>query len=164
MQNILAMAVIAAPLWCFFQNSVTIPNLIVGFVVGAVVGLLVKSSFSHSVSISTLLSVRKWLRLADYLIHLNIEIIKANFKVARLVITPGKQPRSGIIAVPVDVEGDVSVTAFGNSITLTPSTITLLVSKDKKTFYVHALDIDDPEQSKREMKETLEMYISRIGQ
>jgi len=164
MQNILVMAIAAAPLWCFFQNSVTIPNLIVGFVVGAVVGLLVKDSFPHSVAVSTLLNAKKWLRLADYLFHLNKEIIIANFKVARLVITPGKQPRSGIVAVPVDVEGDVLVTAFGNSITLTPATITLLVSEDKKTFYVHALDIDDPEQSKREMKETLESYILRMGQ
>lgn len=87
------------------------------------------------------------------------ELVLSSLSVAWDVITPRHRSRPGILAVPLDAETDWEITAFSNLVCLTPGTISLEVSPDRKTLYVHAMFIDDPEAVKRHMKETLENRV-----
>ena len=88
----------------------------------------------------------------------------ANINVTKIVLNPKAKIRPGIVEVPVDVKGDLPVTAFANSITLTPGTITMVVSEDQKKFYVHTLDIEKAQDTKDEMKDCLEKYILKVSE
>ncbi len=101
-----------------------------------------------------------WLRVAFTLI---IELFKATWGVLRMVYAPRGTPlRPGILAVPVESQSPIGITTFANMITLTPGTTTLDVSDDHSQLYVHALDIDDPEQEVADMKDSLEADVVKV--
>jgi multicomponent Na+:H+ antiporter subunit E len=164
MFGFLVLSIILSVLWCILQNSVTPQNLVVGFVLGAILTLALRETVRWRLKARDVFSIKKAYNLVNYLLHLGLEIVAANINVTGLILNPKSKIRPGILEVPLDVEGDVSVTAFANSITLTPGTITMVVSGDQKALYVHTLDIEEPQQSKNEMKDCLEKYILRLSE
>ena len=81
----------------------------------------------------------KWLSLFALFIK---ELILGALSVAWLVIQPRPRLRPGIVAYPLTLTTDAGITLLANMITLTPGTLSVDVSADRKTLYIHALDID----------------------
>ena len=84
----------------------------------------------------------KWLSLLLLFIR---ELIMSAVKVAWLVVQPRLNIRPAIIAYPLTVTTDLQITLLANMITLTPGTLSVDVSADRKTLYVHAIDIESKE-------------------
>ncbi|MCG8349205.1 MAG: Na+/H+ antiporter subunit E [Chloroflexales bacterium] len=98
-----------------------------------------------------------------FVLYILWEIIVANLNVARTVLfTPRAKLRPGIIAVPLDVTSDVEITMLANIITLTPGTLSLDVSDDRKVLYVHAIDVDDPDTFRQSIKGGLERAVRGV--
>ncbi len=76
-------------------------------------------------------------RLLAYLPWLLKEIWIANLQVVRLVLDPALPVDPVVVRLRTRLSSDFARTALGNSITLTPGTITLDVDGDE--FVVHAL-------------------------
>ena len=85
----------------------------------------------------------------------------ANVKVARLIVDFRRPVRSAILKVYVGEMGDLEHTIVANSITLTPSTITVDFSADRQYMYVHVLDADDVEAARRELVNHLETHFGK---
>jgi len=81
--------------------------------------------------------VRAFPRLAAYVPWLLKEIVVANLQVARIILHPRLPIDPVVIRFRPPLTGDLAQTLLGNSITLTPGTITLDVDGDE--FVVHAL-------------------------
>ena len=90
------------------------------------------------------------------------ELIKANLRVAYDVLTPGFQLRPGVIAIPLDVQSDTEITILANLITLTPGTLSLDVSADRRVLYIHAMYVDDPEVVRRQIKRGFERRVIEV--
>ncbi len=75
-------------------------------------------------------------RLPAYWAWLVWQIILANLQVARSVLQP-EQLRPQVVRVPIPLRSRVARVTYGNSVTLTPGTITLWLGEDY--MYVHAL-------------------------
>ena len=77
-------------------------------------------------------------------------------RVARDVLSPRLRVRPGVVAVPLDARTDLEITLFANLVSLTPGTLSLDVSPDRRTLYVHAMDLPDGdvEAWSRELKRT----------
>ena len=84
----------------------------------------------------------KWLSLLLFFIR---ELIVSALKVAWLAVQPRLNLRPAIIAHPLTVNTDAQITLLANLITLTPGTLSVDVSADRKFLYVHAIDIDSGE-------------------
>ena len=84
---------------------------------------------------SSLWLVQIW-RLCLYTPWLLYEIVVANFHVVYLVFRPG-QIHPQVVRFHTKLKSDVARAALGNSITLTPGTITLDIQDGE--FHVHAL-------------------------
>jgi multicomponent Na+:H+ antiporter subunit E len=69
------------------------------------------------------------------------------------------QLKPGIFAFPLTVNRDFEITLLANMITLTPGTLSVDVSDDRGTLYVHALDCSDPEATKRDIANGFERKI-----
>jgi multicomponent Na+:H+ antiporter subunit E len=91
-----------------------------------------------------------------------LELIKANIQVAFDVVTPKNYMKPGIVAIPLDAKTDLEITLLANVITLTPGTLSLDVSTDKKTLYVHAMYINDPQEFIDEIKNGFEKKLLNI--
>ncbi len=77
-------------------------------------------------------------RLAGYVVHLILEVIKANFAVIRRILTFGDPPDSVLVKFDSEIKGETAKALLANSITLTPGTITVDIDGD--VFMVHALE------------------------
>lgn len=80
------------------------------------------------------------IRFIKYLPWLFYQIVLANIHVAYLVLHPRtlKLIDPHIIRFKTRLRKDLSLVTFGNSITLTPGTITVLIKEGH--YYVHAID------------------------
>jgi len=90
--------------------------------------------------------------------------VLANLRVAHDVLTPRHHMTPGIVAVPLELESDLQITLLANLITLTPGTLSLHVSDDRRTLYVHAMYIRDPAELVREIKEGFEKRVMEVFQ
>ena len=86
----------------------------------------------------------------------------ANLRVAYEVLTPRYQMRAAIIAIPLDAESDLEITVLANLITLTPGTLSLDVSPDRKTLYIHAMHVRDVEKFRNDIKVRLERRVMEV--
>jgi len=84
----------------------------------------------------------RWLSLILLFIK---ELILSALKVAWLVLQPRINIRPAIIAYPLTVTTDAQITLLANMITLTPGTLSVDVSEDRRTLYIHAIDIASKE-------------------
>jgi multicomponent Na+:H+ antiporter subunit E len=114
----------------------------------------------------SLFSVRP-LRRTFYVVILILvflrELVTSSLRVAWYVLQPTLHVHPGIIAYPLDVKTDREITALANLISLTPGTLSLDVSEDRSTLYIHAMQIagDDPRTVRDEIKNTLERHVAR---
>ncbi len=90
------------------------------------------------------------------------ELIKANLEVAYEVITPKLKMTPGIIMVPLDVKSNMGITLLANMISLTPGTLSIDVSNDRKVLFVHAMYIKDREVFIKSIKNGFEKRILEI--
>lgn len=91
------------------------------------------------------------------------ELLLANLRVAWLVIRPQGHLRPAIVAVPLDVVSDAAIQLLATTITLTPGTLSLDVSSDRRTLYVHVVDVgDDVDACVRDLKASFERRIKEM--
>lgn len=74
------------------------------------------------------------------------ELLKANLQVAYDVITPTFYMRPGIVAIPLSAKTDLEITLLANLISLTPGSLSLDISDDRKVLYVHGMFIKNKEE------------------
>lgn len=104
----------------------------------------------------------KLLAIAGFVIFFLRELVIANLRVAHDVLTPRHHMTPGIVAVPLDLKSDPQITLLATLITLTPGTLSLNVSDDRRTLYVHAMYVDDPTELVREIKNGFEKRVMEV--
>ena len=146
--------VILALVWAAATGEFSLPNLLFGFALGYGILFLVRRD------LGTGWYVARVPRAVGFGVFYLWQLVKSNFRVAYDVMTPGFQVRPGVIAVPLDAETDIEITLLANLITLTPGTLSLDLSDDRKTLYVHVMYLDpDVEKTRREIKDQLERRV-----
>jgi multicomponent Na+:H+ antiporter subunit E len=91
-----------------------------------------------------------------------VEVVKSNIAVTRAVLAPKLDLDPGIVAIPLDLKSDAGITTLANLITLTPGTVTLDVSSDRKTLYIHAFSVGDVEALRRDTKAAFERRVQEL--
>ena len=101
---------------------------------------------------------RSWklLALGSYFVS---ELVVSSLKVAWDVMTPRHRARPGILAIPLDVRSDSALMALANLVSLTPGSLSMDVSEDRRTLYVHLMFIEDAQRSRAEIKEKMERRV-----
>ncbi len=81
------------------------------------------------------------------------ELFVANLRVAGTVLSPKMSMTPAIVAIPLEAEGDLSISLLANLITLTPGSLTLDISADCRVIYVHTMYADDIDQFRLSIKD-----------
>jgi multicomponent Na+:H+ antiporter subunit E len=148
---------ILALTWAALQGELSATNFVIGFLVSAAVIYVFRQMFFEPRYFTKI-----GLAIKLVLVFFK-ELIKANLSVLKIVISPGLRVRSGVIAVPTELRTDVALTLLANMITLTPGTLTLDISADRRYLFVHTLNLDDPEDVKREIRMAFEVYLQELS-
>lgn len=147
------LSLVFAIVWVAITGSATLHNLVFGFVLSTLALWIVRDE----------MSIRGyWLRLGRILSLLVLffrELALSAWKVAVLVTRRDMDLKPGIFAYPLTVTSDFEITLLANLITLTPGTLSVDVSEDRRTLFVHAIDCADIEATKREIADGFERKI-----
>ncbi|MCW3491367.1 Na+/H+ antiporter subunit E [Dethiobacter alkaliphilus] len=107
-------------------------------------------------------TIGRWIK---YFYILVVEIFKANWDVARIVLNPKLDISPGFVKYRTEVKKPLNRVILANSITLTPGTLTVEV--EEGIFYVHAITRQNAEdvatwdmQDKLTEIEELEKHVS----
>ena len=153
--------------WLLLTWSFTAQEIIVGAVVSLAAALFASGFLIHKDAFHLFKPARLGALISYVFVFLG-ELVKANLDVARRVFGGCKEINPGIVKVPVDLEGDYAQAMLGNSITLTPGTITLDIAEQegKTYYYIHWIDVaeTDREKAGELIKGSLEKGIGRIWQ
>lgn len=147
---------IIAVVWMFLHNDWSFPRFTVGYIVGmACIGLLSRF-WPHGFYLKRIWAVIK------LLILFLKELLVSSFVVIGLIIRPKLAIRPGIFALQTELKTDWEITVLSCLICLTPGTLTLDVSRDGGTLYIHAMDIKDAELLSQQIKGSFEKAIMEV--
>ena len=90
------------------------------------------------------------------------ELVASSVRVTWEVLTPRTYARPGIIALPLDVRSDVGITVLANLISLTPGSLVLGVSPDRRNLFVHVMFIEEPDADRRAIKHGFERRVLEV--
>ncbi len=148
--------VLLALIWASLSGEFSVMNLVAGFILGFAVLWLMQPMTGKATYFTR---VGKGLELAFFFLK---ELIVANFSMAYYVIGPRERMRPGVMAIPLEPAKDLSITLLANMITLTPGTLSLDVSPDRKYLFIHNIAVNDLERSRKAIKETFERRILEV--
>ena len=143
--------------WAFATGLFTVSNLLVGLVIGYLILWFAQPALGRSAYVAKVPQVG---RFALFYLW---QLMLANLRIAYDVLTLTHHMRPGVIAVPLEAETDAEITLLANLISLTPGTLSLDVSPDRRVLYVHVMYIDDDvEHSRRAIKDGLERRVLQV--
>lgn len=142
--------------WMALTGQFTPTNLVAGFVLGY--GML-WVALRQGESVVYFWKVRQ---VVGFALFFGWEVLKANLRVAYEVLTPGHHMSPGIIAIPLDADTDAEITILANLITLTPGTLSVDVSNDRRVLYIHAMYVEDVGDFRQKLKEGLERRLLEV--
>ncbi len=147
-------SILLALAWTALQGEVSLANLLVGYAFGYVIlallgkGGVVPSSFAPRVG-----------RAVGLAVFFAWELVLANVRVAADVLRPRTGIQPAVVAIPLDVTSDEEILLLSMLINITPGSVTIDLSDDRRTLYVHVMHMKSAEASRREIKDGFERRV-----
>lgn len=148
---------ILACIWMFLKVSYTPSTFIIGYLLGLGVLLIMRRFFTGRLYIE-----RVWALIVLFFIFVR-ELIMSNIQVLLAVIRPRMDIKPAIFALKTELKDDWEITLLSSLITLTPGTLVLNISDDQKTLYIHALHVDDVDETIKSIKTSFEKAIIEVS-
>jgi multicomponent Na+:H+ antiporter subunit E len=150
--------ILLALAWTALQGSVTLANLAAGWVLGYFILLmLVKAGVlgpSRYVG-----RVARFVRLVGFFLF---ELVVANLRVALDVARPRYRMSPGVIRLPLDAQSDAEILLLAALVNLTPGSVALDVSEDRRVMYVHVMYVSTAEAARAEIKQGFERRVIEL--
>lgn len=145
--------VLLALAWTAVTGSFSIANMVLGFALASIALYLIREQVG---GLGYFMRLRRIVSLAFLFIY---ELVMSAWRVALTVMRPNMDIKPGIFIYPLKVDRDSEITLLANLISLTPGTLSLDVSEDRRFLYIHALDCADPEGLRRDIATGFERKI-----
>lgn len=145
-------------LWAAVTGGFALPNLLLGAVLAGLVTYLLRD---RAATPGAWRRLRAALSLAGLFFY---ELMVSALRVALLVLTPRLDARlkPAIVAFPLSVTRDAEIALLANLITLTPGTLSVDVSEDKRFLFVHALTVEDRQALIAEIASGFEARVKAV--
>lgn len=144
--------------WIALSGQLNYANFLFGFILGfAILWLLTRKEDSIQKGY-----FYKVPRILSFCVFYLYEMVKANVEVTYEIMLKKFKMTPGIIEYKHDLQSDFEITMLTKFIALTPGTMVLKVSPDKKTVFIHALYLSDKEKFIHRMKNGLERRLIEV--
>ena len=153
--NLFLLNLVLALLWGAVTTGFSPSNFLFGFVLGFLCLWLVRDRFDpHNFK-----RPGRALRLAGLFVA---EPWLSALRVARDTLSPRMTFRPAIVAMPLAIKTETEIMLLANLISLTPGTLSIDVSTDRSTLYIHAMNVDDPDALRAEIRDGFERRIMDV--
>ena len=150
--------------WLAITEKITLSNFLIGYILSFAILQIFRPQLIRSDYFPKKFPnyfAKAW-KITELLLFFSWQLILSNLRVAYYVIMPNRYMKPGVIGIPLDVSTDGEIIILANLITMTPGTLSLDVSKDRRTLYVHAIYIDDVEKLKGRIKNGFERRVLEL--
>jgi multicomponent Na+:H+ antiporter subunit E len=155
--NLFLLNLLLAVIWAGLWGSFTLTQLTFGFVVGFATLWIAQPLFGGPSGYY----VRAY-RIVRLVLFFLYDLCVSSIRVAYDVLTPTDYSNPAILEMPLDVKSDIEILLVTNLISLTPGTLSLDVTPDRKTLIVHAMFADDPEAVIKSLKSGMERMVKEV--
>ncbi len=147
-------------LWFGFTTSLHPTELITGAIISMLIASVSVINFGCCDPI--IKSPAHLMYFIKYFFVFIMALVKANFDVAKRVLSPQLDINPGIVKFKTKLTNDFAKMVLANSITLTPGTLTIDVIDDE--YFIHWIDVvsDDPEEVYNEIAAPFENILLKI--
>lgn len=143
--------------WLGLVNTVSLGNLLLGAALGLVVPILTAPYWPDRPKL------KKPLVAAEYVLIVLLDIVVANVQVAMIILfKPNDKIHSHWISVPLELRSPEAITVLAGTITMTPGTVSAILSADAGCILVHCLHTDDPDGVRDQIKQRYEERLKEI--
>ncbi len=151
------LTLLLAIVWTLLQNSVSAGMVVFGVILGVIIPLLTAVWWPDRPR-----GIRAG-RMLVYMLIVIWDILIANLQVAWIVLTrPNDKLRPAWIVIPLELRQPEAISILAGTITLTPGTVSADLSDEGHSLLVHALDADDPDAVRDEIKNRYERRLREI--
>lgn len=152
----LILNILIALIWMFLMEDFSFDFFFLGYLIGLALLFLFNRFIPGKFYFVKVYAIGK-------LIYIFIrELILSNIAIVKVVYQRKLDIQPGIIALPTELKKNWEITLLANLITLTPGTLSVLVSQDYRTIYIHAMDIRDKDEVIQSIKGTFEEAIMEV--
>ncbi len=155
--NLFALNLVLAVVWAALWSDFSVLQLGVGYLVGFGALWLAAPLFGE-----TSPYFKRAYRVGRLALFFLYELLISSLRVAWDVVTPQDLSSPRILEMPLDVESDIEILLVTNLISLTPGTLSLDVTGDRKTLIVHAMFAEDPDALIAELKHGMERMVKEV--
>lgn len=147
---------VIAIMWMFLSESYTFPTFLTGYIFGVLMLFLLRKFIPGEFYFKRVISIIKLVLLFIK------ELILSNITMIKYIYSPIKQTEPGIFEIPLDVTKEWEIAILSSLISLTPGTLSVALSNDNKKLFVHAMNIDDVNDSINDIKNSFEKAIMEV--
>lgn len=148
--------VILTLVWIALTGQFTYVNLFFGFTISFLV-LWVISNNSEDRKYFTFT-----FKVIGFFFFFLFEMIKANIDVAKEVLSIKYKMKPGIVKMELEAQTDLEITLLATLISLTPGTLVIDISHDRKMIFIHGIHLEDREKFLHSIKYGLERPLLNI--
>jgi len=148
--------ILLALAWAALWRDFSMANLVIGYGIGYAVlvvlgrgGIRPSTLFFRTVHAIGLAGFFAW------------ELVIANLRVAADVVS-GSRIEPAVVAIPLDVTSDGEILLLSMLINITPGSVTIDLSDDRRTLYVHVMHMRSAEETRREIKGGFERRVKLL--
>ena len=154
MTGLFLINVILALVWVGVSGSLSALNFVFGYILAAAALWVIREETAYRFYFIKIFRILKLI-----LLFLK-ELVLSAFQTAKLILFYNKKDlQPGFIACNLNVQTDFEITLLANLITLTPGTLSVDVSDDKKTLYIHTIDVPDVDRLRTDIALGFEKQI-----
>ncbi len=154
--NFLLLNILLALVWSALNGQFSPEYLVSGFTIGYLMLVIARRALNATGYVSRVP------RIVRFILYFIVELFRANIRVAWEVLTPGFHMSPAIVSIPLTLTDPIQITLLSQMITLTPGTLSLDVSTDRRVLYVHAMYVNDVEDFRRSIKNGFEKQIQAV--
>lgn len=148
--------ILLATIWVLATGTITQENFVFGFLISFGILWIISPDRSKN-DYFTIVP-----KLISFTVFVLYQIIKSNIQTFIESLYPKSKLSPAILKVPLDVESDGEITFFSHLLNITPGTLVIDISDDKKALFVHVVHCEDKEAYIRQIKEVFEKRVLEL--
>lgn len=155
MRRVLTLVVLVG-FWVALWEDLSWANVLGGIAAGALAMVLAPVAPSHPGLVFRPVAALR------FTLYFAWKLVEASLIVAWEVITPRNRINEAIVAVPLRVDRPIIVTMIGNSVSLTPGTLTLEARMNPPLLYIHVLHLKSVEAVRSDVRRLEDLAVRAL--
>lgn len=142
--------------WLLLNNTVAPAHVVLGALLGILLPHLT-ARFSEERS-----RIKSGTALLELAVVFLWDVLVANLQVIVLVLGPRARLRPRLVEVPLAVSSPLAISTLAGIISLTPGTVSVELSANRRILTVHSLRVHDEQAAVRDMKQRYERRLLEV--